>query len=583
MQLFKVTLLTFDLLNHIMGIIQILLLISFILLFAGLYGVFKKAGEQPWKALVPVYNIVVWLKLLQKPWWWVFLVIIPAVGFYMLAVLIVLTSNAFGKRKFGEHVLAVCGYFVWMPWLGFSSANEWKGVPREEINKHFLKEWGEAAVFAVVAATLIRTFFFEAFVIPSSSMEGTLRVGDYLFVSKMSYGAKVPAIPLTFPFTHNTMPFTETTPSYVDWIELPEIRIPGWSDVERGDIVVFNFPEGDTVYTGNRNRSYYGFIRAMSQRTKMPESQIRKIYVPDSIVVHPTDKKDNYVKRCVATAGDKFEVRDQQIYINGAVQKYPKEVQFSYNFNIPQGYGSWESFQDELNANGITDNFYYSQNDTLRQFTVSCSEANSKILEKITGSAVSRAFFEKGICDIPTLTPMAFESTVDDVFPHDTTHFKWNRDNFGPLLIPKEGMTVKLSLDSLPLWRRIIEVYEHNTLEIKGGQIYINGQLATTYTFQQNYYFMMGDNRHNSLDSRYWGFVPEDHVVGKPVFVWMSRGEHSGLRPDRMMTFVSKDGLSKSYLWFVIGGIAIYAGWSYYRGKKKKEAESKRPSLRKNK
>lgn len=587
MQLFKVTLLTFDLLNHIMGIIQIILLISFILLFAGLYGVFKKAGEQPWKALVPVYNIVVWLKLLQKPWWWVFLVIIPAVGFYMLAVLIVLTSNAFGKRKFGEHVLAVCGYFAWMPWLGFSSSNEWKGVPREEINKHFLKEWGEAAVFAVVAATLIRTFFFEAFVIPSSSMEGTLRIGDYLFVSKMSYGAKVPAIPLTFPFTHNTMPFTETTPSYVDWIELPEIRLPGWSSVERGDIVVFNFPEGDTVWTGDRNRSYYGVIREGIQ-SGMSEREVRKRIIPDEIVVHPVDKKDNYVKRCVAAAGETLMIRDREVFINNSKQKLPAEAQFGWKINskylpdplkfVVQGYGfdfnsykrAVEPMQNEFHDIGITDDIQPLFGDSTFQAIISCPPQSLAALRSLVDSLVISNF-------------ALGQNLEDDVFPHDPLHFPWNRDNFGPLLIPKEGMTVKLSLDSLPLWRRIIEVYEHNKLEIKGGQIYINDVLANTYTFQQNYYFMMGDNRHNSLDSRYWGFVPEDHVVGKPVFVWMSRGEHSGLRPERMMTFVTKDGLSKSYLWFVIGGIAIYSGWSYYRGKKKKEAEAKRPSLRKKK
>jgi signal peptidase I len=569
-----------------MGIIQIILLITFLLLFIGLYGVFQKAGEKGWKALIPVYNIVIWLKILHKPWWWVFLVIIPAVGFYMLAVLVVLTSNCFGKRKFGEHILAVCGYFIWMPWLGFSKELKWQGVPAPEKNRHWLKEWGEAAVFAVVAATVIRTFFFEAFVIPSSSMEGELLVGDYLFVSKMSYGAKVPTIPLTLPFTHNTMYGAETTPSYVDWIEIPQIRFPGWDAVERNDIVVFNFPEGDTVFTGNRNTSYYGYLRSVSFETGTPVDEVRRQIVPDQIVVHPLDKKDNYVKRCVAQAGDLFEVRDQVVYINGQAQPFPDNVQFAYNFNMSEMTKEQSDYMmEELNALGIrTEEISYSQEDSVHLFTVSITADKLRDLEMITGdTTIVKTLFPKGKVKMDALEPRAFPHPIDDVFPHDTIHFRWNRDNFGPLRIPQEGMTVNLSIDSLVLYERAIRVYEGNKLEVKNGTIYINDQPATKYTFRQNYYFMMGDNRHNSLDSRYWGFVPEDHVVGKPVFVWMSKGEHSGFRPERMMTFVSKDGLSRSYLWVVVGGIGAYFVWDYFRRKKKKDATPKKPSFKKTK
>lgn len=554
-----------------MGIIQIILLISFVLLHVGLYGVFQKAGEKGWKAIVPVYNILIWLKILHKPWWWVFLVIIPAVGFYMLATLVVLTSNCFGKRKFGEHVLAVMFYFAWMPWLGFAKDVEWQGVPKQEDQRPWWKEWGEAAVFAVVAATLIRTFFFEAFVIPSSSMEGTLLVGDYLFVSKMSYGAKVPSIPLTFPFTHNTMPLTETTPSYVDWIELPPIRFPGWSNVERNDIVVFNFPEGDTVYTGNRNTSYYGYMRMRAMFEGKTVSQIRQQLVPDSIIVHPVDKEDNYVKRCVAVAGDRFEVRDRMVYINGKEEKLPPHAQFAWKFNAPiLSNEAYQAYLDRFHGIGINeDNFGYAMNDTAYQFAIPTPpESVDKLKSLVDSSEVSNFPAGKVIED-------------DDVFPHDTTHFKWNRDNFGPLLIPKEGMTINLSVDSLVLYERVIRTYEGNKLEVKNGTIYINDQPATKYTFKQDYYFMMGDNRHNSLDSRYWGFVPADHVVGKPVFVWMSKGEYSGFRWNRMMTFVGKEGLSKSYLWAVA---LLIAGWFGYSSfiKKKKEPK-KKPTLKKSK
>jgi len=543
------------------------LLVCFILLFVGLYGVFKKAGEQGWKALVPVYNIVIWLKILHKPWWWVFLVIVPAVGFYMIAIMVVLTANCFGKRKFGEHVIAVVGFFGFIPWLGFSKELEWLGAPKQEQKRHWLKEWGEAAVFAVVAATLIRTFFFEAFVIPSGSMESTLRIGDYLFVSKMSYGAKVPSIPLKIPFTHNTLPFTETTPSYVDWVTIPEIRLPGWSDVKRNDIVVFNFPEGDTVWIKNRNTTYYGYMRELARNENRTVADVRKQLIEgDSIIVHPVDKEDNYVKRCVAIAGDVLEVRGTQIFINKKEEITPGFPQFFWKFNASNltmddlyDIGIADDYVIQIGGDSVFNNMVDVPNPSLRQFLSMVDTAS------------------------PWLYPAGVSIADDDVFPHDTTHFKWNRDNFGPLWIPKEGATVNLTIDSLPIYERIITVYEDNKLYVKNGVIYINDQPATKYTFKQNYYFMMGDNRHNSLDSRYWGFVPQDHIVGKPVFVWLSRGEREGLRTDRMMSFVSPDGLSKSYLNYVVVLIALYIGWSLYQSKKKKDAEKKKPAFQKKK
>lgn len=540
--------------------IHIFLLLSAASLLVGLYKAFEKAGEKGWKALVPVYNFVIWLRLIKKPWWWIFLVLIPTVGFYMLAVMIVQLSNGFGKRKFSDHVLAVVGYFLWMPYLGFSKEIKWLGMPEEEKSRHWAKEWGEAGVFAIVAATLIRTFFFEAFVIPSSSMEGTLRVGDYLFVSKMSYGAKVPSIPLTVPFTHNTMFGAETQPSYVDWIELPYLRLPGFGSVERNDIVVFNFPAGDTVYTGNRNTSYYQYIRNQALTEGITTDQMRqKLISSDQIVVHPVDKEDNYVKRCVAVAGDKIESRDRVLYINGQPAMVPKSAQWSYSFKAPVNQNNYAEWHARFADIGATEDFGQYGDSAL-------------VIPAVPNESLDK--FMGMVSDVhPIVSPKGLPEP--DVFPNDPKNFNWNRDNFGPLVIPKKGMTVKLSADSIALWERAIKVYEGNKLEQKNGQFFVNGKAATTYTFQQDYYFMMGDNRHNSLDSRYWGYVPADHIVGKPVFVWFSKGDYSGLRPERMMSFVSKDGLSRSYLWWVIGGIVAIIAYNQLKGKKKKPAPKK--------
>ena len=540
-----------------MNSIHIFLLLSAFFLLLGLYKTFEKAGEKGWKAFVPVYNFLVWLKIIKKPWWWIFLILIPTVGFYMLAIMIVLLSNCFGKRNFISQVFAFAAYFIWIPYLGFSKDVKFTGVPAEEKNKHWLKDWGEAGLFAIIAATLIRTFSFEAFVIPSSSMEGTLLVGDYLFVSKMSYGAKIPAIPLTIPFTHNTLPISETAVSYLDWIELPYMRLPGFGSVERNDIVVFNFPEGDTVWKRNRNTTYYQVVRDDALQNNIPEAMVRQQMIDeDMLIVHPVDKEDNYVKRCVAIAGDKLEIKKHVLYINGKVAISPQNLQFGYFVKV-SNLIAFEKARLKYSIEQEPAESTTAINQMGFDHLIQCSEAN---LKKIAPYCDSVFINEDAVGQ--------FDQRLN-VFPNHS-FFKWNKDNFGPIVIPKKGMTVKLSIDSLPLWERVIRVYEGNTLETKGNQFIINGKPATTYTFKQDYYWLMGDNRHNSLDSRFWGYVPADHVVGKPVFVWMSKGAESGFRPERIMTFVSKEGLSKSYLWWVFSGIILITGFNYFRSRKLK-------------
>jgi signal peptidase I len=545
--------------------IHIFLLLSLVALFAGLYKIFEKAGEKGWKALIPGYNFYVWLKILKKPWWWLILILIPTVGVFMLPIMFVLTANCFGKRKFTDHIVAVLAYFIYMPMLGFSKSLKFLGVPPEEKKRHWLKEWGEAGVFAVVAATLIRSFFFEAFVIPSSSMESTLLTGDYLFVSKMSYGAKIPSVPLTVPFTHNTLPATETTPSYLDWIELPYLRLPGFGKVERGDIVVFNFPEGDTVFTGNRNASYYRFVREGGPQFR------NQVIDNGEIVVHPIDKEDNYVKRCVAVAGDVLEVKNRTIFINNAQQALPKDALFAQQHYEPGVY---------VDPNDQQGNYLYSQSIYSRVSKAGVTDKSSSAGNDQKGTYFHTPVRPADVEKFRNVTGFASMDVLDsagrpgyDVFPQDT-NYRWNRDNFGPLQIPKKGLTVPLPLKDLPLWRRVIQVYEGHDLKVNGNTILIDGKPATSYTFEQDYYFMMGDNRHNSLDSRYWGFVPETHIIGKPVFIWFSKGDFSGLRPERMFTFVGQNGPGKSYLlWFAIGIAGIW-GFNYFRGKNKAKSET---------
>ncbi|HET6992587.1 MAG TPA: S26 family signal peptidase, partial [Bacteroidia bacterium] len=451
--------------------IDIFLLISAVLLLVGLYKTFEKAGEKGWKAFVPVYNFLIWLKIIKKPWWWIFLVLIPTVGFYMLAIMLVLLSNCFGKRKFSDHLFAIIGYFIWLPYLGFSQDIKFTGVPPEEKKKPIWKEWGEAGIFAIVAATLIRTFFFEAFVIPSSSMEGTLLVGDYLFVSKMSYGAKVPAIPLTVPFTHNTLPMTETTPSYLDWIELPYWRLPGFGEVQRNDIVVFNFPEGDTVFKPNRNTTYYQVVRDAAFQNGQTQAMIRQQMIDqDMLVVHPVDKEDNYVKRCVAVAGDKVEIKKHILYINGQKAYTPKNLQYGYFVKISDP-NAFENARLKAGIEKEPDESAQAIHEMGFDHLLQCSDDD---LKKISPYCDSIVMNEDSVGQ--------FEPRLN-VFPH-SAHFRWNKDNFGPLIIPKEGMTVHLTVDSLPLWERIIRVYEGNDLQVKDGKFILNGTPVTTYTFK---------------------------------------------------------------------------------------------------
>lgn len=379
-------------------------------------------------------------------------------------------------------------------------------------------EWIDAIIFAVIAATFIRMFFIEAYTIPTSSMEKSMLIGDYLFVSKTSYGPKLPNTPLSFPFVHHTMPFSKTSKSYVEWIQNPYKRAAGFGKVKNNDVVVFNFPEGDTVAVNVQNQSYYQLIRSYGRDRVWKEKETF-----GEIISRPVDKRENYIKRCIGIAGDVIEIKDGQVYVNGKAQQHLPGMQYD-NIISTDGTGINKRTLEDMDISEA-DRHVTSTN----QYYMPLTEANeNKLKEMKNVTAVQRQLVPVGNWD-------------QNIFPF-SSKYPWNVDNFGPLEIPKKGQTVKLTLDNLPIYERIIDQYEENDLKITDGTIYINGSPADSYTFKMDYFWMMGDNRHNSADSRYWGFVPEDHIVGKAVFIWLSLDKdqpfYNKIRWSRLFSFV---------------------------------------------
>ena len=564
-------------------------LIYIVFPFIGLFFVFKKADVAPWKAFVPIYNIVVWIDVCGKNWRWYIYFLIPAVNIFTFLMLVVETAKVFGRHSFWEHTLAVVFPFAYMPYLGLSRLPYLGPEAAKGVKYSAAREWLDAIVFALVAAMIIRSKCFEFYKIPSSSMEKSLLVGDYLMVSKLAYGPRSTMTPLAIPLIHNVLPFTGgERNSFLPWIKMPYHRYPGLGKVERFDATVFNYPDGDTVCTAfQSNASYYDLLREFGRETVYND---RTHF--GRVVVRPIDKRENFIKRCIGLPGETIQISSQQVMIDGTPIENPEGLQFLYAVRMSQSlqeyaqslltYGSVGSMDDIVRAKMLQDSKAFAavgvseddlQSSLSHQYLFLTDSQIALFPHELPGielepmeymhdsvrlvrvqipmrfgrDAVSDAMAALGVSDVdmmlytlPLTAAMAAELRSNplvaevmplsqqagysglSLFPH-AEGYSWSVDNFGPLLIPAKGMTVDLDQHNLPVYRRIIEFFEGNTLEQCDGQIFINGTPTTQYTFKMDYYWMMGDNRHNSADSRYWGFVPEDHIVGRASMVVFSK------------------------------------------------------------
>jgi signal peptidase I len=546
--------------------------------FLGTWKLYQKAGRKPWEAAVPVYNAVVLMQIINRPRWWVILLFIPIVNLIMFPVVWVETLRSFGKNSTLDTILGIVTLGFYIYYINYAQDVTYVGSDRSIHPASKTADTVSSLLFAVVVATLVHTYVMQPFTIPSSSLEKTLLVGDFLFVSKFNYGARTPMTTIAAPMVHDTIPVLNKR-SYSNWPQLPYFRFPGFEEVKKNDIVVFNWP-ADTV-TRFFDKSAVG---------------LRK----------PVDKKSNYVKRCVGAPGDVLSIKDGFVFINNKQLVLSDRAKPQYNHTIYskagvspmllKQNGSTEFYRSFVVSNvtqeqaQVLNNFVLSNQQNadgsitirtsqngipvsvLRDYQISLQEVmENSIVANLTLKGAEALRNTTGIDSVVRY----ISKTPEVVFPYTKN---WNVDNMGPIYIPQEGKSVKLNLETLPFYKKIIGEYEKNDLKVIGNEIRINGKAATSYTFKQNYYWMMGDNRHRSEDSRIWGFVPEDHIVGKPVFIWMSLDQNEPwsniskkIRWDRMFTTVGGDGEPVSYFkYFII----LLVGWfvfDYFRKKKKQK------------
>ena len=546
--------------------------------FLGTWKLYKAAGFQAWQAAVPIYNAFILMKIIKRPAWWVILLFIPTINLILFGVIWVETLRSFGKNSAKDTALVLLTFGLYIFTLNYS-ANPRHQTDRSLRPKTGFGETISSILFAVVAATLVHNYFIQPYIIPTGSLEKSLLIGDFLFVSKFHYGARAPMTAVSVPMVHDTVPGLKIR-SYLKKPQFPYLRLPGLQKINRNEIVVFSWP-ADTV---------------------------RQFFVREKRVDKPIDKKSNYVKRCVGIPGDTLEIIDGFVHTNGSKNQLPDRarVQYTHYAYAQKGVSSrkllaegFSDFNRTYKIDNITESSYQQlipyiigrMGNTIEDFRVITTAKGlptdvirktglrvSEILElkKEMTLTLDEATAMRKVPEIDSVVRRFSKKNVpNEAFFPNKIPFDWNEDNFGPLVIPKKGMTVNLNKENLPLYKKIIAEYEANDLETSPSEIRINGNPTDRYTFKKDYYWMMGDNRHKSEDSRFWGFVPDDHIVGKPIFIWFSiKGINDGIknwsiRWDRVFTTVGGSGERTSYFPYFVGFLVVWQGVVFYRRRKK--------------
>ena len=554
----------------------LLFLSSNLIIFGGSYKLFNLAGVESWKALIPFYNIIKHLDIINRPRWWIILVFIPVINLLMIPVIWVEYIKTFNHNSKLDRILVIVTLGFYIYYISYVS-NKKKYISQISFS-NFERSFG-SIIYAIVIATIVHNYIIQPFVIPTGSLEKTLRVGDFLLVSKFHYGARIPSTVVSFPMVHDTIPIIKSR-SYLKKPQLPYLRIPGFQEIKNNDIVVFNWP-ADTV---------------------------RRFFVKEKGVIKPTDKKSNYVKRAIGIPGDSLEIRDGIVYLNGKENNLPDRAKPLFTYIVKSNEGVSSSKLINLEVDGFIRKFI------IKNLSTDIYSEISKYILNISNNGENEYLIytsDKGIpiklvrklsLDIREIIDKEKElslthidaikiknsnqfdtiyraieetNTSNSIFFPNNKRFSWNNDHFGPLYIPKAGDKIDLNIKTLPLYKKIITDYEFNDLKVVDEDILINGIKENEYVFKQDYYWMMGDNRYNSEDSRVWGFVPFDHVLGRPVFIWMSiEGLFNGVenwnfRWDRVFTTIGFDGEPRSYLPHFIGFIIAWQAFFFIKRRRK--------------
>jgi signal peptidase I len=554
----------------------LLFLSSNLIIFGGSYKLFNLAGVESWKALIPFYNIIKHLDIINRPRWWIILVFIPVINLLMIPVIWVEYIKTFNHNSKLDRILVIITLGFYIYYISYVSKKK-KYISQISFS-NFERSFG-SIIYAIVIATIVHNYIIQPFVIPTGSLEKTLRVGDFLLVSKFHYGARIPSTLVSFPMVHDTIPIIKSR-SYLKKPQLPYLRIPGFQEIKNNDIVVFNWP-ADTV---------------------------RRFFVKEKGVIKPTDKKSNYVKRAIGIPGDSLEIRDGIVYLNGKENNLPDRAKPLFTYIVKSNEGVSSSKLINLKVNGFIRKFIIKNLSTdtyaeISKYILSISNNGEneyliyttdkgipiKLVRKLSLEISEIIDKEKELSlthvdaikiensnQFDTIYRVIEETKISNsIFFPNNKRFSWNNDHFGPLYIPKAGDKIDLNIKTLPLYKKIITDYEFNDLKVIDEDILINGIKENEYVFKQDYYWMMGDNRYNSEDSRVWGFVPFDHVLGRPVFIWMSiEGLFSGIenwnfRWDRVFTTIGFDGEPRSYLPHFIGFIIAWQAFFFIKRRRK--------------